>query len=302
MNLFRGCALPRSGWTRRAVWFFPAAVLLGLVVAYPVLRITALSFFHFSLATEFRTEFAGLDNFIRLIFDSRFHNSLQVTLFFTLVSVALEFAAGLALALAAQDLKRGRTAVRTIFLIPWTLPTATIAVLWSWIFNDQYGIVNALLSRAGVIDAPIAWLAAPGTAMSVIIAADVWKTFPFVFLILLAGLQSVPQDLYEAMEIDGGGVWARFRYVTWPHLLPFVFVALMFRIIQAFAIFDLVYIMTGGGPGGSTETISVYAYQTNMRYMDFGYAATLVVATVILLALFAAALYAALLRRYARLF
>ena len=117
--------------------------------------------------------------------------------------------------------------------------------------NDQYGAVNAILLRSGLMHYPVSWLATPASAMIAIIAADVWKTAPFVFVILLAGLQNVPQDLYDAIEIDGGGAWSKFRYVTWPHLLPFSFVALIFRIVQAFAIFDLVWVMTGGGPGGA---------------------------------------------------
>ena len=284
----------------RIAWFVPAFMLLALVVAYPILRTTTLSFFHLNLATAFRAEFAGLDNVQRLVLDSRFHNALGVTTFFTLASVLCEFAIGLLLALSVDVFGRGRGVIRTIFLVPWTLPTAIIAVLWMWVFNDQYGVINALLLEAGLLDQPIAWLAEPDTAMFTIIVADVWKTFPFVFLILLAGLQNIPQDLYEAMEIDGGGAWAKFRYVTIPFLLPFIFVALIFRIIQAFAIFDLVYVMTGGGPGGSTETVSVYAYQTYMRYLDFGYGSTLVMATVLILAMVATALYVILLRRYER--
>src|SRR5262249_54525161 len=126
-------------------------------------------------------------------------------------------------------------------------PTAVIAVLWAWIFNDQYGALNALLIRTGLLRTPITWLGSPATAMFAIIAADVWKTVPFVFIILLAGLQNIPQDLYEAIEVDGGGAWAKFRHVTWPYLLPFAFVAIIFRIVQAFAVFDLVWVMTGGG-------------------------------------------------------
>jgi multiple sugar transport system permease protein len=155
-------------------------------------------------------------------------------------------------------------------MVPWTLPTAVIAVLWAWIFNDQYGALNAILLRLGLIDTPVAWLAQPSTAMFAIIVADVWKTYAFVFLILLAGLQNIPHDLYEAIEVDGGGTWAKFRYVTVPHLLPFAFVAVIFRLVQAYAIYDLVWVLTGGGPGGATETVSIYTYQTYMRYLDFG--------------------------------
>ena len=182
-------------------------------------------------------------------------------------------------------------------MIPWTLPTAVIAVLWAWIFNDQYGILDSLLVRSGILAAPISWLGNPAAAFWALIIADAWKTTPFVFVILLAGLQAIPDDLYEAMEIDGGGSWAKFRLITWPFLARFIFVALVFRIIQAFSVFDLVYVMTGGGPGGTTETLSVYAYQTMMRYLDFSYGATLATATVMVLALVAVALYWLLLGR-----
>jgi multiple sugar transport system permease protein len=283
-------------------WFAPASILLLAVVCYPILRAIGLSFVHESLANGFRTEFAGLDNFSRILGDSRFRGSLVTTLIFTLVSVGAEFLIGLLLALSMTSLRKWRSAVRVIFLVPWTLPTAVIAVLWAWIFNDQFGVLNAVLIRLGFIESPVAWLAQPTTAMAAIIVADVWKTTPFVFLILLAGLQNVPHDLYEAIEVDGGGAWARFRYVTWPHLLPFVFVAVVFRVVQAFAVFDLVWVMTGGGPGGATETISVYTYQMYMRYLDFGYGSALAVATVVILALAASGLYRLLVTKYERSF
>lgn len=284
------------------LWFYPAVILLLTVVVYPILRTVGLSFVHENLATGFRTEFAGVDNFTRLAADSRFGGSLSTTLFFTAVSVAAEFVIGLLLALSANGLKRSVTLARVIFLVPWTLPTAVIALLWAWIFNDQYGVLNTVLIRLGLVNSAVAWLAQPGTAMYSIIVADVWKTTPFVFLILLAGLQNIPRDLYEAIDVDGGNAWARFRYVTWPHLMPFVFVAVIFRMVQAFAIFDLVWVMTGGGPGGATETVSIYTYQTYMRYLDFGYGATIVVATVAILGAAATVLYRLLMVRYEKLF
>lgn len=287
---------------RNALFYAPAAALLLVVFAYPIARTVALSFSDLNLSTAFRPEFAGWENYRRLLSDSRFLDTLRITAVFTIVSVGLEFGLGLMLALAANHCIRARALVRSIFLAPWTLPTAVIAVLWAWIFNDQYGVLNALLQRAGLISSPVAWLATPVSAMGAIVMADVWKTTPFVFLVLLAGLQNIPADLYEAIEIDGAGAWAKFRYVTWPFLIPFVFIALVFRIIQAFAIFDLVWVMTGGGPGGSTETVSVYSYQTFMRYLDIGYGSAQVAATVVILAVAAFGLYHLLLRRYARLF
>jgi len=159
-----------------------------------------------------------------------------------------------------------------------------------------------VLLRFGLIHSPVTWLAEPATAMAAVVFADVWKTAPFVFLILYAGLQNIPRELYDAIEVDGGGAWAGFRYVTWPHLLPFTFVALIFRIVQAFAVFDLIWVMTGGGPGGSTETLSVYTYRTYMRYLDFGYGAASVVTTVVILALIAGGLYRLVVTKYERAF
>jgi multiple sugar transport system permease protein len=267
------------------------ALLAGLVFVYPALRTLGLSFFRQSAANGFRTEFIGLANFERIAGDSRLMNSFRVTAVFTIVSIVLEFALGMVLALSANRLMKFQDAVRTILLIPWTLPTAVIAVLWAWIFNDQFGVINAILLRLKVLTMPFSWLATARGAMTAIIIADVWKTIPFVFIILLAGTQSIPEALYEAIEIDGGGAWARFRFVTWPLISPFAFIALIFRAIQAFAIFDLVYVMTGGGPGGGTETVSMYVYQTYMRYLDFGYGSAISVVMVLLFAVLAAGLY-----------
>jgi len=281
-----------------ALWYAPAALLLLLVFAYPVLRTLGLSFMQVGLGTGFEPRFAGADNFLRLLADSRFFGSLRVTALFTVASVALEFLIGFLAALAVEKIGRARRIARTLLLIPWTLPTAIMAVLWMWMFNDQYGLINAVLSRTGIGDSPVAWLARPHTAFLSMTLADVWKAFPFVFIVLLAGLQSIPREMYEAMEIDGGGAWHKFRYVTLPHMRPFIFLALIFRIVQAFAVFDLVYVLTGGGPGGATETVSVYGYTTFMRYLDFGYGAALVVAVVAVLAASAWVLYFLLLKKY----
>jgi multiple sugar transport system permease protein len=294
---------PTGGHSRSAIFFYlPALTLLALVVIYPIFRTTLLSATKTNPETQFQSEFIGMQNYIRLASDSRFHNSLWNTVRFAVISVFMEFTLGLALALAANNVIRGSGFVRAVLLAPWTLPTAIIAVLWAWIFNDQYGVLNALLTGAGILQTAVPWLAQPSTAMASIIMADVWKTTPFVFIVLLASIQNVPRDLYEAVEMDGGGAWAKFRYVTWPFLLPFVFISLVFRLIQAFAIFDLVYVMTGGGPAGATETVSVYSYQTYMRYLDIGYGAAQAGAIVIILAAAAYGLYHLLLKRYARLF
>jgi multiple sugar transport system permease protein len=272
---------------RRLLWIMPAVILVSGVLIYPAIRALLLSFTHYGLATAFETHFAGIDNFRRIFADSRLHSSFATTAIFVVISVTLELGFGLALALAGMRLVRGQNIARTLLLIPWTLPTAIAGVLWAWILSDQLGILNHVLASIGLLDRPVSWLAQPVSALGSVIVVDVWKTVPFVFLILLAGLQSIPSELYEAMAVDGGSAWAAFRYVTWPHLRTFVFIALIFRIIQASAIFDLVYVLTGGGPGGETETVSIYAYQTTMRYLDFSYGATITIALVLVLAIVA---------------
>ncbi|PLZ65612.1 carbohydrate ABC transporter permease, partial [Fischerella thermalis] len=162
-------------------------------------------------------------------------------------------------------------------------PTALIGLAWAWIFNDQFGVVNDILLRLGVIQTGINWLGEPTLAMVAVVFADVWKTTPFISILLLAGLQSISSDLYEAHAIDGARPWQSFYQITLPLLMPQILIAMLFRFAQAFGIFDLIAVMTGGGPGGATEVVSLYIYSTIMRYLDFGYGAALVVVTFLLL-------------------
>jgi multiple sugar transport system permease protein len=197
--------------------------------------------------------------------------------------VILELIFGLGIALVLNQSFPGRGAVRTIAIIPWALPTAIMALAWAWIFNDQFGVVNDILMRLGLIQQGINWLGNPALAMVAVVVADVWKTTPFISILLLAGLQSISEDLYEAHAIDGATPWQSFRQITLPLLMPQITIALLFRFAQAFGIFDLIQVMTGGGPGGATEMVSVYIYANVMRYLDFGYGAALVVVTFLLL-------------------
>lgn len=284
-----------TGW----LLVVPALLLLLLVFAYPILRAFWSSLFLENLGTQLQPVFAGLDNYTRLILDGRFWQSLWNTAVFTIASVILELLLGMGIALVLNQSFRGRGALRTIAILPWALPTAVMALAWAWIFNDQFGVWNDMLLRLGLIEAPVNWLGNPSLAMLTIIAADVWKTTPFISILLLAGLQSIPQDLYEAHAIDGASPWQNFYRITLPLLMPQILIALLFRVAQAVGIFDLVQVMTGGGPAGSTETVSIYIYATVMRYLDFGYGAALVVVTFTLLviAVAIAAYYLSKLRR-----
>ncbi len=210
--------------------------------------------------------------------DASFGRAAWISIAFAGVSVALEFVLGLAMALLLDEATRMRGALRAGAIVPWALPTAVMAMSWRWIFNDSYGVANDLPLRLGLLDQAIPWLGRPATAFAALVVADVWKTTPFVTLILLAGLQTVPRDLHEAMSLDGAGPVRRFFHITLPLLRPTIAVALTFRLIQALGLFDLVHVLTGGGPASSTRTVAVYIYDVLISFhrRDYGAALTLV--------------------------
>ncbi|MEO0840792.1 MAG: sugar ABC transporter permease [Cyanobacteria bacterium J06643_5] len=265
------------------ILLIPAMLLLLLVFGYPIGRAFWLSLFTENLGTQLQPVFSGLDNYGRMMGDGRFWQSFLVTTIFTSASVILELLFGLVIALVLNQQFFGRGLIRTTAILPWALPTALIGLAWAWIFNDQYGVANDILLRLGLIQTGINWLGEPTLAMIAVIVADVWKTTPFISILLLAGLQSISADLYEAHSIDGATPWQSFRQITLPLLIPQILIAVLFRFAQAFGIFDLISVMTGGGPGGATEVVSLYIYSTIMRYLDFGYGAALVVVTFTLL-------------------
>ncbi|OKH27616.1 carbohydrate ABC transporter permease [Chroogloeocystis siderophila] len=275
------------GREQRTAWILtiPALLMLLFVFGYPIIRAFWLSLFTQNLGTRLQPVFSGFDNYSRMAGDGRFWQSFWVTIIFTVSSVLLELLLGLAIALILNQKFFGRGLVRTSAIIPWALPTALIGLAWAWIFNDQFGIVNDILLRLGIINTGINWLGDPTLAMFAVIFADVWKTTPFISILLLAGLQSISPDLYEAHSIDGATPWQNFRQITLPLLLPQILIAMLFRFAQAFGVFDLIQVMTGGGPGGATEVVSLYIYSTVMRYLDFGYGSALVVVTFLLLVL-----------------
>jgi multiple sugar transport system permease protein len=274
-----------AGSRERVTALLPALLLLAAVVALPILRILQLSLSRVELAGGTVTRWAGLDQFVRLWQDSRWWTALGNTAVFSATSVALEMALGIVFALLLHARFRSRGAMRALVLLPWALPTAVMALAWAWIFNDSFGVLNDLLGRLGLIHRPVAWLAQPATAMMAIVVADVWKNTPFVTLIVLAGLQGIPEQVLEAARVDGLAAWPRLRRVVLPLLMPSLLVALAFRTVQAYGAFDLPYAMTGGGPGGATETVSLYAYQNYFRYLDFGYGSAIVVQGVLLAAM-----------------
>ena len=219
--------------------------------------------------------FVGADNYIEALGNPRFWSALGHTVFFASVSVGLELALGLGFALAMNRAFRGRGPVRATILIPWAIPTIVAGLLWRFMFDGQGGIVNAVLVAAGLLDQPRVWFIHPQSAWVPVILADVWKTTPFVALLILAGLQNIDASLYEAARIDGASAWRQFRHVTLPLVKPAILVALIFRTLDAFRVFDLIYALTGGGPGTATEPIALYTFNTLFQTLRFGYGSAL---------------------------
>ncbi len=296
MQVSRGTTIQAREQRVGLYLLLPAIAVLLLVFAYPIARSIWLGFFAENLGTGLKPVFTGLSNYVRIMGDGHFWQTFWVTTRFTVISVVLELILGMAIAMVLHQPFRGRNVLRTIAIIPWALPTALIALGWTWIFNDQYGIANDILRNVGLIQTGLNWLGEPTTATIAVIFADIWKTTPFISLLLLAGLQSIPCDLYEAYSLEGATPWQSFWRITVPLLLPQIIIAMLFRFAQAFGIFDLIQVMTGGGPGGSTEVVSLYIYANAMRYLDFGYGSALIVVTFLLL-MIAVMICSALVRR-----
>jgi multiple sugar transport system permease protein len=274
-----------------ALLLSPAVVFVACLAVYPIVRVVWLSFHTQNLGTELQPHFSGASNYVRLINDGHYFAALRTTAIFTLCAVSAELVLGMVMALALNQTLRGRSLARAAALVPWALPTAVLALAWKWVFNDQFGVFNDLLMRLHLIEHPIAWLGKPATAMFSLIFADVWKTTPFMTILLLAGLQNIPHEIYEAGEIDGARSVSGFRLITLPLLLPSIALALLFRSIQSFGIFDLPFVMTGGGPGGATETVAIYTYSTYLRYLDFGYGSAMMVGTTLIMSIIAIVIY-----------
>ena len=274
----------------------PALLILLAVFLWPIVHYAWLSLQAQSVFTGLKPVPVGLANWERLLGDGRFWQDAVQTLRFALVSVGLELLLGLAIALLLHQSWRGRGLVRSLTLLPWALPTTVMALGWRWILNDPNGPINGFLELLGLPSLP--FLASPQLAWLAVVLADTWKTTPFVALLLLAGMQMIPADLYEAFALEGGRPMQGLLRITLPLLRPYIFIALVFRLAQALGVFDLVTVLTGGGPASSTESLALYAYLNAMRFLDFGYSATLMLGTFVLL--LAAALALVLAQRWRR--
>ena len=255
---------------KRLAWYLilPAVFVVFLVIGFPLFQVVFYSFLKYKLDGVTPASFVGLDNYAFIFSDPDFWHAVWVTLIFTFFSVTIEAALGLAVALVANSEFKGRTLLRVAILIPWAIPTVVSSQIWRWMFNDIYGVANVILASLHIIPHKLAWLATPETALPVIIAVDVWKTTPFMSLLLLAGLQLIPGDLYEAASIDGATGIKSFFAITLPLVTPTLLVALIFRTLDSLRVLDIFYLMVGGQ--GNMATVAVYNQQQLIQFLDAG--------------------------------
>jgi trehalose/maltose transport system permease protein len=255
---------------RRLAWYLivPAVFVVFLVIGYPLIQVLLYSVLKYKLDGVTPASFVGLSNYLFILTDPDFWLAVQNTLIFSVCSVTLECVLGLAVALVANSKFKGRSILRVAILIPWAIPTVVSSKIWAWMFNDIYGVVNVLLVNFHLISQKIAFLATPATALPVIIAVDVWKTTPFMALLLLAGLGLIPGDLYEAASIDGASKLRQFFSLTLPLVMPTLLVALIFRTLDALRVFDIFYVMVGGQ--GNMATMAIYNQQWLVSFLDAG--------------------------------
>lgn len=282
---------------RRTGWFMvaPAVVAILALGLFPLLYSLVLSFRRWDLQVP-GTPFVGLANYGAGLVDPRFWGAIANTVLIAGVGVALQFVLGLGLALTLIDELRGKRFIIPLLMLPVLMVPVVVALSWRLLWDQQYGPINYLLSRISGQDVSIAWLAQKNTALVAIIVTEVWQWTPFMFLVLLAALAGVNQDLYDASALDGASGWRALRDITLPSIAPVVAIAILFRSFDAFKVFDVIYLFTQGGPGTSTETISWYIYQLGLRFFRMGYASAVSYLVVIFLTV-AAMLYA---RRWLR--
>ena len=284
----------RPAWTGRglrserwygALFLAPVLLFLCLTIVFPLAHAFWISLHR---TRGLNTSFVGFGNYARVLADEAFWNSFRVSLGFTASCVALHMVLGLALALLLHRITVARTALRIAFLTPWMIAPSIGATVWLWLLEPQFGVLNYLAVASGLASAPRAWLGEPTSAFWSIVAVDVWRGVPFVMLLLLAGLQTIPEEQYEAAALDGAGRWQRFRYVTLPNLRYLLVVASTLDIINTVRHFDIIAVLTGGGPVGATEVLPALIYNTAFRANRFGEAAAVGVLLLAAVLLFSA--------------
>ena len=264
---------PLSDRAFLAFLLLPGIVLLCTIVLYPLIRSLISGFFDENLLYPGMT-FVGLDNIVQVL-TTEFGPLLVQTLIFTVGATVAPFVLGLALALVLNQSFPGQRFLRGAFLIPWLIPGVVVSFLWMWIFDANYGVLNGILMSLGAIDSPIAWLFQTDTARVALIVAKTWNTFPWIMVMLLAALQTVPAELHEAAAMDGAGTVRRFFTVTWPHIRGVAGLVVLLEFIWNFQHFDTIFVLTGGGPAGTTNTFATEVYDTAFKGYDLGHAGAL---------------------------
>jgi multiple sugar transport system permease protein len=270
-----GAHRPGSPKLRRLgnnLFVVPALLFIALAMIYPLGYNAYLSLRDVTVGNYLAgtAPFVGLENYSQLAGDPAFRRSLAVSALFTGGSLALQFALGFGLALFFGRPFPGANLMRASLLLGWLLPTVVVGNVWRWMLDGSYGVVNALLQGAGLLQDPRFWLTEPDTALVGVILADVWKGVPFTMVLLLAGLQGVPPSLYEAAKVDGASAWQRFLHITLPQMRPVALTVLLLNFIYTFKTFDLIFIMTGGGPVDATATLPILVYDTTFEFFRFG--------------------------------
>ena len=253
----------------------PVFLVLGIVMIYPMVSVINLSLHDYRVFEGGRLVYIGFDNFRKAFEDPRFHTAVRNTLLFTFVTVGFQFIFGMFIALLLDQQFRGRTIVRMAILLPWALPNVINALLFRWLFDGQFGLFNDILLRLRIVNSPVDWLVSPLGASFSIYFTPIWKVSSLVGLILLAGLQSIPRSIYESAKVDGASWMKQFVFLTIPLLRPAFIVALIFRSLVALQVFDVIYAMTRGGPGDSTESLVYNIWMHSFAYTEFGYGSAL---------------------------
>ncbi|MFC7113816.1 carbohydrate ABC transporter permease [Natronoarchaeum sp. GCM10025703] len=253
-----------------ALLLAPVLTYLFVISYYPIIDTVWTSLHQGSVLPTAEQQFVGLENYATVLQSSSFWNSFTVTMIYTFGSVPIEMVIGLGLALLVNRGFRGKYIAQAAILFPWALPTIINARIWAWLFHGEYGVINDLLIRVGILESAYPFLSDPQVALGSMLFVTIWKTSSFVALILLAGLASIPDNLYEAARIDGANKIKQFWYVTLPLLKPVILVALIFRTLPAFQAFGLPYGLTGGGPGESTTTLVLWAHSQTFTRLQFG--------------------------------
>ena len=254
----------------------PSLILIFALAIYPLLYTIFISFTELNMMTG-ETQYKGLTNYIQAFTSGEFWNSIWVTLLFTILSLVIQLPLGVLVALLLNQEFKGRWLLRSIVLVPWAVPTLVNSTLWNWIFNTQYGAANRLLMQFNLISEPLIWFDSPMRAMGVIVFADTWRMLPLYVLMMLASLQTIPQSQIEAAILDGAGAFSRFRNVILPLIKPMLLVVLVIRTMQALKVFDIIYMLTHGGPANGTMVISYFIYNQSFAFMHFSYGAALAI-------------------------